>query len=273
MMILTNAATDKLQLITSAAADVDVVADWVDVASGVVTPGMTPTTITTATTTDVVPTPAASTYRNIKSITIRNTHATTSCDVTVVLNRGGTQYERHKTTLAPGEMLGFFEGLGWFKNENSSLLNVTLRVSGSDVVNATTSWADVTGLTYAVKAAKHYRFEAFLIYICNATTTGARFGINGPAMTAMRGSGYGTVTGSVTAAATSTPVAPVTAVDTSMIGAQTTGPATEVAAYISGWFNPSADGTFAVRCQSEVAVAAGLTVKTGSWATLREFDN
>ena len=35
----------------------------------------------------------------------------------------------------------------------------------------------------------------------------------------------------------------------------------------------AADGTFAVRCASEVAVAAGLTVKAGSWLRLWETDN
>jgi hypothetical protein len=41
-------------------------------------------------------------------------------------------------------------------------------------------------------------------------------------------------------------------------------------AILSGYINPSAAGTFAVRGQSEVAVAAGLTVKKGSWLHLFE---
>ena len=32
------------------------------------------------------------------------------------------------------------------------------------------------------------------------------------------------------------------------------------------------DGTFALRCASEVAVAGGLVIKAGSWMRLREID-
>jgi len=52
---------------------------------------------------------------------------------------------------------------------------------------------------------------------------------------------------------------------------ETTGPgAVNMLAILSGFFNPSADGTFAVRCVSEVAVAGGLVVKAGSWCRVWE---
>ncbi len=115
MLNLTNASTDKLQLITDAATTLDVVTSWVDWLSGTPTPGTTPTAITTATTTDIVATPAASTIRNVKHITVRNKHATLTGNVTVVLNRGGTQYELIKISLAPADTLEFVEGIGFFK--------------------------------------------------------------------------------------------------------------------------------------------------------------
>jgi len=55
---------------------------------------------------------------------------------------------------------------------------------------------------------------------------------------------------------------------------ETTGPgAVNMLAIISGYIVPSADGTFAVRCASEVAVASGLTIKAGSWLRIWETDN
>ncbi len=122
MIILTNAGTDKLQLVSSAAATLAVHASWMDLASdgsGNPTAGRTNTAISTATTTDVVATPAASTVRNLKELHVRNTHASTACDVTVLYNANGTTFELHKTTLDAGEALEYIEGIGWFLIESN----------------------------------------------------------------------------------------------------------------------------------------------------------
>jgi hypothetical protein len=120
-MLLLVGNTDKLQLVTSAAATVDVVASYMD-ASNAVPPvvqgdssGTQLTAITTATTTDIVATPAASEIRRIKALHIRNKHATTATDVTVVLDRSATDYELHKVNLAAGEALEYIEGVGFFE--------------------------------------------------------------------------------------------------------------------------------------------------------------
>jgi hypothetical protein len=55
--------------------------------------------------------------------------------------------------------------------------------------------------------------------------------------------------------------------------AQTTGAATEQPHEMAGYFQPSANGTFAIRATSEVTVANGLIVRLGSWAMVREMDN
>lgn len=118
MLILTDAGTDKLQLVTSLAAAVDVHADWADVNPAaspiVVTPGRTNTAIVTAATTDIVAKPATSFTRNVKALTIRNKDTAVSVDVTVLYNANGTTFEMHKTTLVPGAMLEFVEGIGFF---------------------------------------------------------------------------------------------------------------------------------------------------------------
>ena len=274
-MLIQTATTDLIELVTSAAAAVDVHASWMDhtLSTDNYEAGRTPTAITTAATTTIVSNPAAGNTRNVKTIHIRNKDAAITTDVTVQFDAAGTNYELHKVTLAPGESLEYVEGIGFFHLKPAARLNLML-VTTADVINATTSFADITGLTTPILSGKTYAFQVFLLHIANATTTGHRFGVNGPASpTYLRLGGVATVTGSITTPVFTTAVAAVSAYDTAVHGAVITGPATEVASWFGGTIVPSANGTFAVRCQSEVAVAAGLTVRRGSWLHIREADN
>lgn len=85
-MLLLTATTGSLQLVTSSAAAIDVHATWIDTASGAITPGRQNTQIVAAATTQVVPSPAASTQRNIKTLHVRNKDPTLTCQVTVQIN-------------------------------------------------------------------------------------------------------------------------------------------------------------------------------------------
>lgn len=270
--MLLAATTDKIQIVTSAAVTVDVTATYMDLASGTVTPGRQNTAISTATTTDVVAAPAASTYRTIVELFARNKHATTSVDVTVVFDQNGTDYEMFKVTLLAGETLEYKEGVGFFVVKQTAKLYKNLRVT-SDFVSASTSFADITGLTVAVESGKHYAFEAHLYHFSNAATNGPRFAIGGVAMTAMRIQAIITETGSVAAGVMNTNIADVTAIDTPVQVTTDAQITTPVMSIMSGWFNPSASGTFAIRGAAETAIAAALTVKTGSWAQIWETDN
>jgi len=128
--------TDKLQLITSSTATVDVHASYADRdnSTGAVTPDKQNTAISAATTTDILGSPASGKVRNLKTMTVRNRDAATSCDVTVQYNANGTVYQLHKATLAPGDMLEFTESTGFFKV--ASLVSTAL---------ANASTADQTG--------------------------------------------------------------------------------------------------------------------------------
>src|SRR3990167_2821576 len=108
-MLLLASTSDLLRVVTSAAVTVDVHASWADLNSGTVTPGRTNTPITTATTTTVVASPGASTYRTVKSLYIRNRHATTACDVTVIHTDGTNAMELTKVTLSAGDTLHYDE--------------------------------------------------------------------------------------------------------------------------------------------------------------------
>jgi hypothetical protein len=274
-MLLLTATTDKIQLVTSAAVTVDVHASWMDhtLATDNVEGGRTNTAITTATTTDIVPVPGSGVTKNVKTLHIRNKHASTQVDVTVLFDQNGTDFELFKATLRAGETLEYVEGIGFFVTASAiALFKETRRVT-SDVINATTSFADITGLTFAVVAGKQYSFHGFLMHNENATTTGARWGIGGVAMTAMRMGTLGVAVYTSVDAVTARGGALATAVDTSPAGATGVGTTQVNTDIINGWFNPSASGTLAFRFQSEVAVAAGVTVKAGSWVEVEETVN
>lgn len=115
-MINLSSTSDKLRLITSGAADVEVHASWVDLPDSANNsqPGRTNTpNITTATTTDIVASPAASTTRNVKHLNITNDHASQSCIVTVEHTDGTTAVELMSFTLLPGENMIFNEEGRW----------------------------------------------------------------------------------------------------------------------------------------------------------------
>lgn len=268
--MLLAATTDKVQLVTSAAVTVDVHATYMDLNAGTVTPGRKNTAITTATTTDIVASPAASTYRTVTELTIRNKHASSAVDVTVLYEGSATDadVEMFKVNLLAGQTLEYKEGLGFYVVQSQAKLNVYRYVT-ADYVNATTSFSDITGLTCPIEAGKHYNFEAHLWHFANATTSGPRFAVNGPAMTEMRIAAIIMESGGVAAAVMNGNVGDVTALDTA-VAATTDSSTTLVMSILSGWVNPSAAGTFAIRGASEVAVAAGLTVKKGSWLQLWE---
>lgn len=125
-MLLLTATTDKIQVITSAATNVDVHVSYMDASNAVPpvvqgdTMGRTNTAITTAATTDILAAPAASEIRNVKYVNIRNKSTSTSNDVTVQFNQNGTLFELVKQTLLPGATLEFVEGVGWYVLASSS---------------------------------------------------------------------------------------------------------------------------------------------------------
>ena len=113
-MLLLTSTSDKVQLITGAAASIDVHASYVDKSTGTITPGRTNTVnINTATTTDIVNSPGASTQRNVRAIQITNTHATQDCTVTVVHTDGTNVADLIGVVLKPGENLGYREDGSW----------------------------------------------------------------------------------------------------------------------------------------------------------------
>jgi|SRR5215475_7553658 len=104
-MLLLTQTTDSMQINTNTAAAVDVHASWVDTAGATITPGRKNTNIVAAATTSIVPAPAASTQRNVKTIHVRNKDATLSVAIRMQVVHAAGLVNIVDQTLNPGEML------------------------------------------------------------------------------------------------------------------------------------------------------------------------
>lgn len=275
-MILLTSTSDLFRVTTSSAADIDVHADWIDLNGGTTTPGRTNTPITTATTTTIVGSPASSTSRTIKTVTIRNKHATTSNDVTVIHSDGTTAVEMVKFNLPAGFSAIYDEGSNWSlqdvngrelsnqsQNSYAAAVNaLNLVVLASDVVNnnaTANTIADITGLSFSVVAGETYRFYAEVDITAAATTTGGRLSVSGPASpTRLSYRSVWPSTGSVDVVSNG-----LSAYDLPAAAAGSTAQTTGNIATIMGYITPSANGTVVLRFASEISSSA-ITAKAGS---------
>ena len=274
-MILLASTSDLVRVVTSAAINTDVHASWVDNASGTITPGRTNTLITTATTTTVVASPSASTYRTVKTLTVRNRHASTSQDLTVVHSDGTNIPELVKATLLAGDALHYDEHNGWtvrdlfgrIKRREDSLIDAaspdfSTVVLASDVTNnnaVANTIADVTALSFAVTSGNTYWFRFFIMYTAAATTTGSRWAVNGPGSPTLLiyKSEYSLTT------TTRTINEGVAAYDSPAASNATSAATAANHAWIEGFITPSANGTVIARFASEVTSSA-IIAKAGS---------
>lgn len=113
-MLLLTTTSDLVRLTTSTATStIEVHTSYMDVSGTTITPGRTNTRITTATTTTIVASPAASTQRNVKAIYCTNNSTGTSCTVAVEHTDGTNVIELISFVLLPGENLGYREDGSW----------------------------------------------------------------------------------------------------------------------------------------------------------------
>lgn len=113
MLNLTN-TSHILRLITTASANIDCHASWVDFNGTAVTPGSLNTvSIATATTTTIVPSPSSGVVRNVKGLYITNTSVSSSSKVTVEHFDGTNPAELIGFILLPGENMTFNEEGKW----------------------------------------------------------------------------------------------------------------------------------------------------------------
>lgn len=278
-MILLTSTTDSLRIVTSNSSTIDVHVTWTDLNNGTVTPGRTNTLISAATTTTIVGSPSASTFRTIKQIIIRNRDATIASYVTVIHRQtGSTDAEMIKSLISPGNSLCYEEHHRWrkmtgpfgYKSRSSEFLptasvagQMYVHVLDKDTVNNNSianRLIDVPDLGFWAVESCSYWFRFSLMYTAAATTTGSRWSIYGPGSpTALR---YVTEYSLTTTSKTSNEG--ILAYDN--IAASNASSAATVAnsAFVEGFIDtPTCSGRVFLRFASEVASSA-ITLLAGS---------
>lgn len=107
-MVILDATTKILELVTSAAVNTDYYVSYVDITTSAFTPGESDGQVTTATTTTILAAPAASTQRQVKFLTVVNRSTSTAQTISLNLDVSGTERKLTPSiSLAPGEMLQY----------------------------------------------------------------------------------------------------------------------------------------------------------------------
>lgn len=183
-MLILATTTDKLELTRSSAADIDVNAEFVDFDGVDGTPGCEDATFNSAATGDIVSAPGSNIQRNVKSLTVKNRHASLACAVTPQKDRNGTNRQYLTANLQPGETLEYTDAGGWKVLDANGSIKITYtdnrlltKALGSTQSNSTTTPTEVSGLTMPL-AIGTYAFEYRLIMQSGATTTGWRLSVD-----------------------------------------------------------------------------------------------
>jgi hypothetical protein len=180
--------TDKVTVQASLAADLDIVANWSEYDKSVATAsdrGDTKSNViagyAATTLQDAVPVPESANIRSVVTdMTCFNKHASVSPVVTVRQVKLGTPAIRHQCTLAPGEMLSYEQGNGFYvyKLPSLPLLMKVLDAdaAGQNVITAQ-PWFPTLGAV-AVAANTCWRLYGWLHLATGVTThtTGILFG-------------------------------------------------------------------------------------------------
>jgi len=120
-VLILASTSDIVRVVTGEAADIEAHASWMNKNAGTITPNRTNTaSITTATTTTIVPAPgSASDFVAVRYLSLRNNHATQECNVTVEHYDGSNSETLMKCLLLPGETL-VYDGEGRWRHYNVS---------------------------------------------------------------------------------------------------------------------------------------------------------
>jgi len=121
MSISLISTTDKIQLVTSTAAALDVHFSYVDTRDRTVATNRKNTQIAGIATTDVVLPPGAATQRAIKFAAIWNDDASLACQVRILHTDGTTTVDLFTVTLSAKQGLQYTESLGWTVNSFTQL--------------------------------------------------------------------------------------------------------------------------------------------------------
>lgn len=185
-----HAATDKLQLDRSSAADIESVVNWLEyvkATGAVVGIGSQRVKYTSSGSAggDMLDAPGASNGKKITSATWRNKHASTPNTIAVLLDQNGTDYEIHRETLQAGETLEYIEDIGFFVLRPTSVADLwkilTADAAGQNI-GTVQPWFPTAG-GVLVEAGTIYEFQGVFssVRAAGATSHTTGFGFGGSA--------------------------------------------------------------------------------------------
>ena len=152
-MILLTSTSDKIQVITSAAGSIDLHASYVDNSASTVTPDrLNISGVITATTTNLVASPGASTYRSVKFISVYNNSLTVTNTITIDHTDGTNVATLWKGNLGPGEGVKYDNGFQKYSSAGAISSSVTAYpVDTQDFATAGTfTWTKPTNFSPSV---------------------------------------------------------------------------------------------------------------------------
>ena len=278
-MLILDATTKRLRLALGTAqttTPMRIVSSWRDTTSTTFTPGSTLANSNGTTPVEIVPAPAASTQRVVDFVSIYNSDSVTKV-VTLSLYDGTTDFIITSLSLGVGERIEYSEANGVAVYNSAGALKTIITgtnnlvssgfstvILGADITNnngVANTIADITGLSFPVVSINRYYFKFIIHYTAAATTTGARFAVNGPAFTLLT---YQTSWGLLAATGTDQISTAVLNAYDQPAASNATSPTTAGnLAVIEGFITPSADGNVIARFASEVASSA-IVAKQGS---------
>jgi len=280
-MFLLAATTDKLAVITTTTADLEVHVSYVDRNSstgawtGAGKQNTAITSVVASPGTDVLAAPASSTIRNAETINIHNDHASSSNTVTVSFNQNGTLFTLRKVTLAAGESLTYVEGVGWFVNgaaPSGPVLYKALLADDTGGANtaAAQPWFPTAG-GVTVQAGTNYNFEGLLMLVTGATThtTGTLFG--GTA-TITSIDYYATIRSNANLTIT-TAISSIRVSVATVIVLNATSTAVETVIQVDGAVKINAAGTFIPQFQFSAGPGTPITARRGSYFEMRAMQS
>jgi hypothetical protein len=273
-MIILTTTSDKLRLRTNSTADIDYYVSWYDRGIDGAMDRL-PGTRNTATTADLVPSPASGFIRVLKSLMIRNRHASAQQEITLIHTDGVLAIELRTVVLYPGDTLQYDERNGFTVVPRMAVQTTTIQpainalnisVLAADVTNSNAvanTIADVTGLSFAVVANAKYYFRFNIEYTSAATATGSRWSISGPGSPTSLS--YRLQNPLLAALGTDADVTASSVAYDQPAGANATSANTAGnIVTMEGFIRPSANGTVIARFASEVASSA-IVAKAGSF--------
>lgn len=125
---------------------------------------------------------------------------------------------------------------------------------------ASTSYQNITGLSWSLAASTRYDIECKILYSASATNIGLGIGWTGPASPTF-------TSGRMISGLTTATVGGTTIVgnDTGAVTTASVATTDNQALFEGFWSNGSNAGTLQMRFKPETATASGITIKTGSW--------